>query len=538
MYPEPLTGAASYRPGSERILVVGGQTSLGKMVGSSLVKLPHVDGTVYTANDKPWSLKQYKGVIYGARPQCGVMQRIDELKVMDSGIGAASAGPTVVEGAAGSLPAGTYQCVVTGYNPDTGTESNPSPVGEITIGASKRINWSDIPIFANPQVSARRLYRSLVGATDQYFFIDQINDNATTTYIDDIVEEQMISECSLSNGLPPPTCNAIEIWQERMWSTDGTYLYMSELGLPECYDVGYETWSISPDDGHDMVGLLDFGDRLLVGKTNMIAYMTTIDGVRYRVSELTHDHGVYSHASFIKTETVALWFGGDNFYMTDGTVVRAIGDIKIRTLVDSIDPADFDLIYGAVDTTLGLFFGTIPTLGKVAIYNYRNDTWSQFDYFGGTDVPEFIIPYFDTLGQRMLYCSMVSTDGGKSIYMIDPDATDDNGTPIICEAITKYFGHEEEAGEVILNDFEVNCTPSTDLLTVTGMADEGYEYSPSTTLEIIGDRRNWFRPSLATNTRPANTVAVKLEYSGRDAVDILGFTMEVAYLERRVPVSG
>jgi len=118
---------------------------------------------------------------------------------------------------------------------------------------------------------------------------------------------------------------------------------------------------------------------------------------------------------------------------------------------------------------------------------------------------------------------------------MDANATDDAGVAIVCQGTTKYFGHEEEAGEAILSDFELSCTPSTDPITLTGMADEGYTYTPSSTLTINGDNRNWFRTSLATNTRPANTVAIKLEYSGRDAVDLLGYTMEITYLQRRVP---
>lgn len=535
-YGETITGGFPFKTGGTRTLVVGGETTIGKLILGNLVVLPHVDGSTYLANLMPWSFKEYKGILYGARIGAGTMQHITNLLIRNCGIEPAVGLVTTVDARAGNLPAGNYQCVVTGYNTKTGTESNPNPASVVlNLGANREIDWSNIPTFANSQVDARRLYRTLVNATDQFFFVAQLNDNVTTTYTDNVTEEEMMTEVSFAHGMPPAACNAIETWQERMWSTDGTYLYMSELGLPECYDVGYETWSITPDDGHDMIGILNFGDRLLVGKTNSVSFLTTIDGVNFRISELTADHGIYSHASLKKTEKVAMWFGGDNFYMTDGSGVRGIGDVKVKRLVASIDPSDYILISAAVDTTLGIYYASIPSLGKVAVYMYRTDAWTIFDYAGGGDAPRTIFPFFDDLGKRMLYCNL-ATAGPGSVYQFDEHANLDVDQAIRCELITKFFGHEEEAGEVILGDFELSCTPSTDLITVTALADDGYIYVPSLNLAISGNNRLWFRCSLPTNGRTANTVGIELVYDGRDPVDILGFTMQITYTGRRAVV--
>ena len=47
-------------------------------------------------------------------------------------------------------------------------------------------------------------------------------------------------------------------------------------------------------------------------------------------------------------EGLAFWFGGENFYMTDGNNVKAIGDKNIRNLVDGIDASYYHLVSGAI----------------------------------------------------------------------------------------------------------------------------------------------------------------------------------------------
>ena len=93
--------------------------------------------------------------------------------------------PVIADGgAAGILPAGTYEYQIAFITPAGETEPSPDS-NVITIVASHKMNLSAIPL-GGTGTTGRRIYRQR-DATG-YHFVADIMDNTTTTYVDNIAE--------------------------------------------------------------------------------------------------------------------------------------------------------------------------------------------------------------------------------------------------------------------------------------------------------------------------------------------------------------
>lgn len=542
-YAEDITGAYAYKTGTGVwTLLVGGQSSLGYLSGASLVQMSNI-GSAIASNYYPWSMKQYKNVVYATRFGCTSVLRTEANYVADAGISAPGSAPTLADGGAGNLEAGDYIGVVTFYNSDSGAESDPSDNSStLTLGASKQIAWSGIPTSTNPQVNARRLYRTMHDQEGEYYFVAQINDNTSTTYTDNAIQSELGVQASFENGLPPGNILYLEIFSERLWATDGTNLYFSAFGLPESF-YALDFLQINPDDGHKMSGLLNYGDRLLVGKTNGLHYLTGTDASTFQLQTISDRHGVYSHHSMKAAEGFAFWFGGDNFYQTDGNVVRAIGDIKIRDIVDSIDSSNYHLIQSIINPKENWYATIIPYGGSdpdlMVVYNYKDETWTTFEWKQGDDTygcPQIIADFFDSAGQHIFYGNLGGGDEDAIFKFFDSTANSDLDKNIECEAITKFFGTDSPESLKFMRQVGVQGTIVADYLTASLLGDNNVVKSGPVDVYMYGGR-NWKRFPLANNGNCDTILAVKLEYDGQPELEILGISFDVIDTGRRVPHS-
>ena len=112
----------------EWTLLAGTETGIAKKVGLTLQAIPIKDGASFTSSTKPWAMRQRNNIVYACRELTGTLKRVTPSAIMDAGIAAPSAGPTLADGDAGDILADDYYAVVTFYNSTTGAESNPSPV--------------------------------------------------------------------------------------------------------------------------------------------------------------------------------------------------------------------------------------------------------------------------------------------------------------------------------------------------------------------------------------------------------------------------
>ncbi len=537
-----LTGtAAVFLPGGTGYKVIVGLSDgigalSGQEVGDIATSLTITDNT-----SALWQLKQYKSSMYCLREDIGSLYRSDGNIMAATGISAPTAALTAAEGAAGALAAGAYEIVYTFYNSTTGAESNPSPAATVTIAASKKINYSVIGTSTNGQVNARKIYRSLVGQTDEWFHVVTILDNNTTTYTGDNVElADMGLPAENTNGLPPDG-DFFEIHQERLWLTDQVLLYFSEVGLPESF-AATSSLNVRSDDGYLIKGLKSFGEVLLVFKQNATYYLAGSDEQSFSLRTLHDKSGCVASHSLAVAEGFCFWFGGDNFYLTDGNRVNAIGNPEVTDLIQGIAAADYDIMQADVYGKDGWYICGIPSGGVITswvAYNYRTGEWHTMTFDSTLGTPQWIQTLPTSSGEPVLYCNLsASAQKGLLREILDPDATSDLGKNIACSLLTKNYGFEKEDSMKFLKDLQVlvSSTSVAENVTFTLYRDDDATSEATESITTYGGK-TWKRVPLSNNGTPGVFMAVGIDYSGDADFDIAGLAFKIVDLGRQVPLA-
>lgn len=538
-YASVATGCAAYLPaGTNYKLMIGLTNAIGWLDGNAVVALPTTTSTIATNATKLWTMKQYKNTMYCLRDDIGSLYRSDGAEVNDAGITAPSAAPAGTEGAAGALAAGTYELVYTFYNSTSGAESNPSASASVTIAASKKINYTAILASTNPQVNARKVYRSLVGQTGEWFHVFTILDNETTTYTgDNVVLADMGLPAESTNGAPPTSIKTFEIHQERLWTTNGLLLYFSEIGLPESF-AGTSSLNVKSDDGYLIKALITFGDILLILKQSGIFYLSGSDEQSFSVKTLHDKHGCVATNSVAVAEGFAFWFGGDNFYLTDGNRVNAIGSTEVVDLIEDISSSDYALMQAEIYQEEGWYMCGIPVSGAITkwvVYNYRSGDWHVNTWGAGVGTPQWIKGVPNSNGKPVLYTALPAKVGDV-FRVFDPDAGDDFGTNIACLLRTKNYGFSKDDSMKFLKDLQVliSSTTPAESITITLYRDDDVAAEDTTSWTTYAGKL-WKRIALANPGYPGTFLSVKVEYSGDSDFSILGLGFKIVDLGRQAP---
>lgn len=177
-------------------------------------------------------------------------------------------------GAAGVLT-GVYQYKVTYYNSTLGHESNPSDDNtsarsvSVTLTAQKG-DLSGIPISGDPQVNKRKLYRTTAGG-GVWLYVATINDNTTTTYIDNSPDTQLgVAIDQFGNGVPPKFA-FIRYWKGSTFIVpkNSSTIYFSKAGNPNAFDSN-DYRELGKNDGNVITGMALINDTLVIYKNNSI----------------------------------------------------------------------------------------------------------------------------------------------------------------------------------------------------------------------------------------------------------------------------
>lgn len=518
------------------VLVVAGGTKFGKLDGTSVTNLS-VASTLapITTSGRPWIMFQYLDYVYALRPGHTEMIRISATSASPAGIDAPTTAMTISEGAAGALSAADYITVATFYNQATAMESNPGPVSNtLSLAASKTIDYASIPVSSDPFVNARRLYRTLPDQTNEFFFTVQINNNVDTTYSSENVEVADLGRSvSYRNGTPPAGLEVGTIWRERLFASDGTDLYFSEFLLPEMFSG--DVISVFPDDGHVIRGLLAFGDRLIIGKTNKMHYLVGTDRSDFAIHTLSDAHGCGSHHSMKAAEGLFFWFGtGKTVYRSDGSVVNDISTPKVRPFLNNIPDDLEEYVVGAVYPNLNWYVLSVPQAADgnnaiVLVYNYKYGTWATFTH--PTDAPQFLSNFFDTDYQHLLYATFYDghiyqyndesygTDWGNAIDAVVRFKKDDFGYP----GVRKFFK------EIWLLTSDV----SGGSIGIEVFRDDVATAVVDRTASLDYPNSAWKAYKAMSSRYPGSTLDLRLTYSGTQQIDLDGIHFEVGLMPRR-----
>lgn len=540
-YSAKITGAAVYLPsGRNYEVLLGAADAICKLDGQEIVALATTTSAITTDTLELWQMQQYKNSMYCLRADIGALYRSDGDQVNDTGIAAPTVALTAADGAApGVLDAGDYEVVYTYYNSATGAESNPSPVATVTVSASGTVDYTDLGVSTNPQVDSRKIYRSLVDSEGEWFHVLTILDNQTTAYAgEDAALADMGLPAEQTNGVPPTNIDAMEVHQERMWLTDGLLVYFSELGLPESF-AGASSLNVKSDDGYLIRSIKSFGEVLLILKQNGIYYLAGSDEQSFQIRTLHDRHGCVARDTVAVAEGYAIWFGGDNFYLTDGNRVSAIGDLEVQDIIADIDSDDYSLMTADIYPDEGWYMCAIPENGAITkwlAYNYRSGNWHVMTWSGLIGQPTFMKLLPDDNGKPVVYAALSGQVGHiNELFRGD----DDLGREIACTLRTKNFGLEKEDNMKIIRDVQmlISTTGVAEDVTVAVIRDDDVLALTQVSWNTF-DGKQWQRIGISSNGYPGNFLSLRVQYSGDADFDIEGFAFKIVDLGRQAPLRG
>lgn len=530
-YGETIQGMTGYKKTASWEVVMGVLTSLARLDGTTIVAVPTSQPTVVPSSTEPWSMKQYQNIIYSVRNDGLQLIRYDGAGYGPSGIIPPVGTPTIVQGGAGDLVAGDYVAAVAFRNGVTGAISNScTQTAPLTLAANKKINWSAIQLPPSGQATQRVLYRSVANQIGVLYRVTILTDVTTTTYIDNIGPDALEDPNSLDNGVPPSGAKMIAFWRERGFLSDGRDLFFSRPYYPESYGA-WNYISIAPDDGHIMGGMLPFGDRLLCGKTNAMHYLLGTGPENFTVRTLDDKAACHSHASMRSMEGIAVWFGGEQFYKTDGSQVVGIGDIKLRRALGEIPPQYYQRVSSAYYSKHKWYKATLPGSDGLpawtAIYDLRSKAWTLFRYhedlsYAPTCFDEFVDSYYG----RMIY----GTFGDGHLYRLHNGDLDD-GNLITSTWRSKAYDFAKK-GQYKRNKRMSFLMYPQDLTevrsgTVTARLYHDLKTEPENTRDLdVSEIVDYARMGLSSKSKSAKLIQFEMEYTGQPKMEFAEVSFE------------
>lgn len=514
-----LTGmrsAYSYKPNSadfQLVIAADGFYALANSTSPAVPSaIPLRYGTTFTGSIYQPFFSQVNGVAYVSDPAGGPLRRLTDTYYEDAGIVAPLAACTVADGGAGgTLVAGAYAVVYRYKNSATGDISDYSPVSNFqTVVANHTLSITGLVASTLPQVDIIEVGVTSVGQTNAFLSYTEIA-NGTTSLTIDFSTSQALGGFFVNNaGLPPATVYAHCIFDDRLFVTDGDFIYYSAYLQYETFDLTNSRIPALSKDGHKVKVLYPWGSRIVVGKPNYIVYFTPTGTGGYQPTTLSDKYGVRSPHAMRSTENTLLWFDGTRFQRSDsGSTPRDISGIRINEFLDQIPPDQIDALSAEIFPKRDIYVVTIPqTSGTpvVLAYNYKDEAWSQFSY---SNAPIYITEGYDADDTRLVFGLM---SDGHAWQLFDESATTDDGADITYSWVSKGFSADNPILLTYLQSLSLltTNTPNTGTLevyengkTAATNSCPAYLYSP------VGNQWKTFPLHTRTNSSGAQYVQIK-----------------------------
>lgn len=150
-----------------------------------------------------------------------------------------------------------------------GEESRPSDPTLITVPGGSTVDLSSISTVvadaANRNIVKRKIYRTVVGnASTSYYYVGEINDMTTTTFLDDVPDDTLVLNNILASTFWEEPPSDLEGWvvmpNGYLVGWKGRTICFSEPYNPHAWPVEYQ---VSTE--FEVVGMVVWGTALVIG---------------------------------------------------------------------------------------------------------------------------------------------------------------------------------------------------------------------------------------------------------------------------------
>ncbi len=531
---EILTTVFTYKNTADEYQVIAGTlTGIVVLDGTTLDVVPQT--FILAEEETPWHFKQFLDTIYATRKNSGTLMRGTPDGFTRAGIDAPTTAPTLADGAAGAILAGGYYGVVVFKNSDTGQRSNPGPASALyTAPGSKKIDWSNIPVSTNTQVNAREIYRTPRNQTGVYYLVATINDNSTTTYTgDNDLMDNLGRKAEFNLDPPPNNLEVHEVWLERIFASDGDAVYYTPRFSPESFPAAY-TIELNSDDGHRVRALHAVSEnRLIVGKTRGIYFLTPAGENKFSVRTLDDKRGVIASASMKSAEGLLFWYDGEDFLKSDGGPGVPMADFKIRRILDDIPDDLKERVTATIYPKLHWYVATVPQstgVWKMLVYSYRDDSWGIFEF---PQNATFIGDFFEEDYEHLLYG--LFSDG--HLYEVMRQGYQfDWGMPISMRWLTKAFDGGRPGLQLAVDTVRLLCSSIPHAEDEASLALYRNGITSSSVRErdiyLYAPTKQWKSYRIRGQAYPGDTIQIGFESIAAHDFEVYGIVIEGALVDR------
>lgn len=235
--------------------------------------------------------------------------------------------PTVgtLSGAAGAagLHNGTYELRVAYKNDNTGHISSASDSAAATVVVTNEaIDWANIPVSADPQVTHVLLLVRNVATQRQFYVADTVT-NGTTTATTSILDENLVVVAPTTTNRNPPVSGIkyCVVYRGRLVVATSEFIYWSKIDQPEAFDPFFVDGIDS--SGDPITGLAVNQDTLLVLKDDRTFSIIGDLGGSYKVTPVDSNIGCVAHKTIVNAGKDTYWWSRQGIVKySDGNIVR------------------------------------------------------------------------------------------------------------------------------------------------------------------------------------------------------------------------
>lgn len=339
-----------------------------------------------------------------------------------------------------------------------------SQTATLTIGSTATVSITCLPVAPiSFGVNARKIYRRSAGSSGDYKLVTTVNDNTTTTFLDQVTDANLGAVAPTDQGVPPLWKYSVT-HQERVWAvspTNPSYLYYSELGNPFVFKAN-NFILISDGDGEVITGLGVHANMTVIFKENSVwlIYQPDTDPTNWIRIKSNSKYGACSHHAQADYEGLKMFLGKRysktaGFLTLNGADTQPTATDLLATSVqsdvksDRIEPDVFMFRNNALSRACGIEYKnklwfSVPhdasTNNRVYQYDWQRRAESKQD---GSWVPhEYPIGFNAfTVYDGALYAQGVANG---FVYQLDTTSYSDDGTAIDSYMWTREFhGYDE-----------------------------------------------------------------------------------------------
>jgi len=385
---------ARYQNGNEEMLGWW-NGSMYRLSGTSFITVPSAQ-SVFTAGTRV-DMMMYQDLAFfgngGSKPY-----KWNGTEFTRHGIPQPNSGPSDTSGTAGvSGPATGDVLYKVSYVNSYVVEGDVSAqTTTLAIASTATVSLTSIPLAPTSfGVAARKIYRKDSGSGGSFKLVTTINDNTTTTYLDETTSANLGATAPTDQG-EPSNWKFGQAHQERLWLVDNiekSTLYYSELGNP--FVVKTTNFLLVGDgDGEVCTGLSVHADNIAYYKDYSVwaFYLQTTDPADWLRIKTLSKYGAASHFAIADFNQLQMFLGKrygsiSGFYTLAGinTVPNAI-DTSVTGIYsdassEEIEPDVLQFLKSLATNASGIEFNnklwfTVPSSSS----STTNDVVYQFDF--------------------------------------------------------------------------------------------------------------------------------------------------------------